>query len=1088
MPSAASRADAPERAGAVLKVPPARPRRRAVWIVATSVFIALVMAGAAWAAAAEPQNSATPALSPVAAAPVESGAVDQLLAAENSLGAGQGPGGVPLACAANVTGLSATCTAPPSGRPAVSTSTMAWESSITPNARAQASIIYDAKDGYVLLFGGWNGTAIYGDTWTFVHGNWIALDLSIAPSPRWDSAITYDKKDGYVVLFGGRNATSVLGDTWSFAAGAWTLRSVSPTPSPRFGAALVYDSHDGYVVLFGGSNGSSSQADTWKYVGGGWSLLYPAPGALPLAGPTNAALSGGSGAPHSGPLTPTYPIGRVDAAITFDNKDNYVVLFGGLNQTPNGSDELNDTWEFSSGKWMFLAESFHPGPRSQAVFTWDSSDVFAFLFAGTNLTSQLDDAWTFVNGTWHNVTYSSQASARAGAAGVWDVADLEILIFSGDEQGFPATIPDTWQIVHGAWNVTKSTPDLTWPAPAARIGASEVYDYYDQYAVYFGGITAYGTNNETWKYVNLKWHQEFLTVAPSPRSYSGIAYDPVYHYVVLFGGRAPNGSALNDTWVWHNFEWFRLNETVSPTARYGAGMSWDNADSEVLLFGGIGAGGQALSDTWKFIGGNWTNVTATSGEVPPARAYAVFANDSRDNVVVMFGGENATAVLSDTWTYAHGTWSTIGVLGAHPSTRWGAQAVFDTNNNYFLLFGGCGQAVSPLALACNHLDNDTWRFVAGKWVAFTPANSVIPFARVGANMIYDGKYDDKYVVMFGGLVNRSTGLLTIERWAFGGTYQLWGPTYYPSPRMGAAGVFEFRDLTILMFGGYGPLPGGGVGFLGDTWEQDTYRWTQAEPTRSPSARAWSAIGWDGTDDYSVLFGGENQSGYLGDTWWWDGGYVTGAWHPLTPKVSPSARANDSLAWDPTDGYTVLFGGQNASGALGDTWEFVKGVWTQLTPAVSPAPRAGANLVWDYGDGYMILFGGWNPVTQVAYNDTWKFLGGQWTLLTSASGFAPRHGAAAMSVCAVSTTSVTCPAADYVVGLFGGATSSGAFLGDTWTFSAGAWTQHVYKPGQSPLPSAYGFVADDHDDGNIELFSGYNGGYLDSFWSFANPPF
>ena len=1025
----------------------------------------------------------------------------QVLAAEQSLAAGEGPGGTQLVCDNSTVSLSASCESPTPSAADDNTSGMEWQSSITPEARTQASITFDLRDDYVLLFGGWNGSSVYGDTWEFVHGNWIALDPTASPAPRWDASMTFDKKDNYVVLFGGHNQTATFSDTWTFEGGVWSELRTGTHPSPRYGAAMAYDSHDGYVVLFGGATGSRSLADTWKFIGGDWTQLYPQP---PTLGPSAPDLSlsdlsfGADPSTSSGPRTvgstPTYPIGRVDAAMAFDNKDNDLVLFGGLNSTSTSSTELNDTWEFQSGKWTYLSEPVAPTPRSQAVFTWDSSDDYTFLFGGANLTAQLDDAWYFVGGIWTRMTATSMASARAGAAGVWDLADLEIVIFSGNEQGLPANIPDTWQVIDGVWNVTKSTPDLSWPQPAARIGAAAVYDYAENHAVYFGGLTQYGTNGETWTYVAFKWHEQFPSIAPSPRSFAGIAYDAKDHYVVLFGGRAANGSALGDTWKWSGYTWTRLAENVSPPARYGAGMTWDNSDDEVLLFGGIGANGQDLSDTWSFSGGEWTNVTPAAGSPSPtARAYPTMANDSRDDVVVLFGGMSGSTLLSDTWTYSGGAWTEI-TSTTHPSARWGAAAVFDTSNNYFFFFGGCGQAISPIRLQCNDLLNDTWWFVDGKWTKFTPTNSLIPYARAGASIIYDGLYDDRYVLIYSGLVNRTGELLTNERWQFGGEFQLWSPPYYPSPRVGMSGVFEFRDLTIVSFGGYGPLPGGGVGYLDNTWFQDTFRFNEADPAHSPSARAWAAMAWYGEENisstsYTVLFGGVNQSGYLNDTWYWSGWYVTGDWHHLAETVSPSARSNESLAWDPADGYTLLFGGQNAQGALGDTWKFQNGIWTELFPSVSPAPRANANLVWDYGDGYMVLFGGWNPVTKVAYNDTWRFLGGQWSELSSASGFLPRYGAAAVSVCAVTTTYATCPTLDYVVAMFGGLATNGTYLDDTWTFHAGVWTEHFYHAGDEPLASAFGVVGDDHDDGDYELFSGTNGqGYLDSFWSFATPPF
>src|SRR5277367_2161179 len=47
------------------------------------------------------------------------------------------------------------------------------------------------------------------------------------PSAREGAASAYDAKDGYLVLFGGKNASSYLNDTWILANGHWKMLSPS---------------------------------------------------------------------------------------------------------------------------------------------------------------------------------------------------------------------------------------------------------------------------------------------------------------------------------------------------------------------------------------------------------------------------------------------------------------------------------------------------------------------------------------------------------------------------------------------------------------------------------------------------------------------------------------------------------------------------------------------------------------------------------------------------------------------------------------------------------------------------------------------
>jgi hypothetical protein len=95
-----------------------------------------------------------------------------------------------------------------------------------PSARAGVMLAYDGHDGYVLLFGGCNSSncsAPFSDTWKFVGGAWTHLTPTVHPPARVLGAGTYDAKTGYVVLFGGSGTSFTgLNDTWKFLTGSWT--------------------------------------------------------------------------------------------------------------------------------------------------------------------------------------------------------------------------------------------------------------------------------------------------------------------------------------------------------------------------------------------------------------------------------------------------------------------------------------------------------------------------------------------------------------------------------------------------------------------------------------------------------------------------------------------------------------------------------------------------------------------------------------------------------------------------------------------------------------------------------------------------
>ena len=117
-------------------------------------------------------------------------------------------------------------------------------------------------------------------------------------------------------------------------------------------------------------------------------------------------------------------------------------------------------------------------------------------------------------------------------------------------------------------------------------------------------------------------------------------------------------------------------------------------------------------------------------------------------------------------------------------------------------------------------------------------------------------------------------------------------------------------------------------------------WNQQFPNTSPPTLAFAAMADDPATGQVVLFGGENGTTYLNQTWTWNGA----TWTEQATTANPSPRVGASLAWDPTSNQLVLFGGKDGTGTyLNDTWTWSGTAWTPVTPATSPGVRAGAAL-------------------------------------------------------------------------------------------------------------------------------------------------
>lgn len=203
--------------------------------------------------------------------------------------------------------------------------------------------------------------------------------------------------------------------------------------------------------------------------------------------------------------------------------------------------------------------------------------------------------------------------------------------------------------------------------------------------------------------------------------------------------------------------------------------------------------------------------------------------------------------------------------------------------------------------------------------------------------------------------------------------------------------------------------------------------------------------------------------------------VPAGWTQRSPPVAPAPRADAMMAYDPADGYVVLFGGVSSEGtALGDTWTYRGGIWTDITGALtrSPPPRFGGTLTYDAADGYLVLFGGQGLTSHGPglLGDTWTFRGGVWTPLPTTGGAGPSaRGFAA----------ATYDAVDGYVLLFGGQTASG-WQSDSWEFVHGNWTRA--STGVSPASPVEPEMAYDPLDGQVVLYGG--SGSSISTWEFS----
>jgi hypothetical protein len=116
-------------------------------------------------------------------------------------------------------------------------SNLTWKhvtSGPSPPARVYSFMSYDPAASGVILYGGAtsNGGTGLRDTWEFSNGTWANISSSVGTSPSWRAygTLVYDPVGGYLVAYGGANGSSSIyyADTWSFGLSALAFASASP--------------------------------------------------------------------------------------------------------------------------------------------------------------------------------------------------------------------------------------------------------------------------------------------------------------------------------------------------------------------------------------------------------------------------------------------------------------------------------------------------------------------------------------------------------------------------------------------------------------------------------------------------------------------------------------------------------------------------------------------------------------------------------------------------------------------------------------------------------------------------------------------
>ena len=585
---------------------------------------------------------------------------------------------------------------------------------------------------------------------------------------------------------------------------------------------------------------------------------------------------------------------RFSTAISSETTRNRVLLFGGIAPFPNL--EQGDTWEYDGSSWTRVATT-GPGARGGHRMAFDVQRARTVLYGGFGPgLPPVDETWEWNGSAWTQV-FANEPSKRSGFA----------LSYAGTFNGTGRTA------LYGGFG--------------SVAGAATVFD-------------------ETWIYDGVSWQQ--LAPVGTPPALDGVAmaFDPNRNRVVLFGGTDFDFNFYDQTWE------LDLSATPptwtqviapGPEARAQHEMVFNAASGRVLLVGGTN-GNQTLTDSWEFNGTSWVQVASQRPEISGPggnTAIGFFQPTTGTGRAIQL-----TAAPSATYRLSGGSWVLDGTP-ILPALRDSALAS-DPANGRTLMFGGSN--------ALNSAIGELWSFNGTQWSNLSVGLSgPRPARRESAALAVGGT--PARAVLFGGF--NETGPLN-DTWIFANSAWTQIPTAPagPGPRYGHALVFLANTGQTILFGGQDP--DGTV--LGDLWRFNGTTWSQVTATGGPGPRARYAAAYDPSSQQLVLFGGRDENFQpKNDTWGFNGTTWT-----LIASGGPLPRQSAALAYDAAVGRLVLVGGQDDQGqALNDTWTLVGNSWTRLdTPGPTIANpnsfgRSNLSAAWVPSLNRTIIFGGFD---------------------------------------------------------------------------------------------------------------------------------
>ncbi|MBP7148243.1 MAG: hypothetical protein KBD01_11895 [Acidobacteria bacterium] len=377
--------------------------------------------------------------------------------------------------------------------------------------RQGVAMAYDAVRRHVYIFGGSNAM---GETRYWTGTQWQLVTPPLSPDPRSNATMVFDASLGELLLYGGFGIGGTdLRDLWRFNGVRWEKYPPAPNVPHRYHASLTVDKTNNRAVAVGGLSYPYTLAETWEWDGVSWAQRTPAPAGVQSHAAAYGAVEGGtvvfggydtatnhctdrtwlylSSTPEWRDLTGSGPAPRCGAGAAHDPARG-VLLFGGADDVGHG---MNDLWVFRDSAWVPESTSNPPMPRSGFGFTFDTVRNRAVLYGGRVGGPYVGDTWVLDGTVWSQVEASGPGT-RMDPALAFDPVRGVCVLAAGTYRDTVDLM--TWLFDGSQWvpTATTHTPDMF------SFGGSATWDPEHQVVLFAPGRPERGDTayNELWAF------------------------------------------------------------------------------------------------------------------------------------------------------------------------------------------------------------------------------------------------------------------------------------------------------------------------------------------------------------------------------------------------------------------------------------------------------------------------------------------------------------------------------------------------------------------------------------------------------------